>query len=1797
MEELPGARGTGHGAQDLSALSARALVKHAEEMGVDESAIDAADGAADRKGALVQLIGKWSREREAIAAAEVETALAALSARALVRRAEEAGVDDAQIEAADEAADRRGALTALILERHAEQTRAEAAKRSRLRAELAGLSARALARRAEDMGVGEAQLNAADDAADRKAALMELIMERVQQQPAARGGGASDPRAAAPRPCALSEATQPEPELPLLTPEGAPQLAEGVPPAGARQTRPEWAENGWWVMNRTRVRSLRAWLTLMGIPEQEATLRLQFGESVTLEDVAGLQPWSTLASSRAVTVAWLQGSKFDAWEETVSDYIQSGSRGLDDLTAMFADYEAATAGDRDGTDLAELMTEMQRHVSTAEVDRFQKELKELSAQADWTAAFHPPQGADKKAGWYYRKDRDRLLSHNQLLDATLADLGAGQQQMFKSALDNLQTYATKDFHLHGTALPKWPRWQPRRRVTLCIGNDAYPGHALPNCVEDASAMHDMARTMRESTPGAAGYEILLKNAPLSEMKQAVEKLCLQVWPGSLVTFFFSGHGAGHGGTSYLLPLGMPEGLDLGQLAERAEAAGVSADDMRQAVGNAVGGDQAERQAVVELIVKADKQSNTMDAEKEKQLRIELEGRDQPQHYAEQALSVSWILQKLNASLDVVSVLFLDCCRADPRDRTFKTLGAAVECDVGKALADDMRRCTDAQIFMGLACDPGTVAEADNYGKHSRYTQALLNHLRKPGELLEVCMKAVADEVRDKTSQRQRTWQSSCLHEPVKMMPGETDLERAERVATGLAREKSRLREQNEQLRQREDDALRRTESVHPEPEQEDVDDSHPFRSCLDREYVQKEIRWAWKYGKKIIVLFEKDQRRAGFFDHGQAWGKYRGTEWEAILNIDAEPYQRDEGYAQVMVQKILQKTQGVLAGAAAAPALNAPGSWDLFLSHAQATGGDQVQNASLRLKGAGQEVWYDNAMLDRSTAAMEEGVKHCRCFVLFLTGDAMAAAAPASPSSTTSGQPPTVEIAQPEPGDGGDGELAELCRHSGLAPGKMLERKAHYSDRRQLREDICGWALNAASPEPGCLVLGGPGAGKTALLVEMVQHESSGLHAAVLATHFCVAHEAESLGPMAFVSGVAMQLYKRCRAYREYVEATEVVRDRVKKLLSGDIEGEAMSTFAELVLGPLKKACPGRERPPEGHFVLCIDSLDEALLAPGASHGQAGSIVQLLRTCSSKRLFPPWLKVVATSRDVPEVAQLKSWRRIDLGSDARLAENRQAIHAYINIRLDEAGSPLKARVDEMAEAGLEPQPEPLGAELGIASQPETFHCNACAHAYLDALIDRSGGNFLYVATALDDVAAGMGDLADVGSLPSGLDELFLHFFERLLEGADGEKYTRVRSVFEAIAASEAGVAEADLLRCMRVCEPAAEERVLKAALQGVRQFLKGATQSGSKQRVLVCYHLSFAAWLESEDHDYAITVAHGHRTLAIVQLVALARELTPALADELARACVEELECDGGLTGKLLRKMRPQGGAAAGAGTLGGEALYGLARHLALAIEADAADVAVFGALLRGAVGDVDARSAVRKESLEGVSLEAFLKRCGWEQLFPWASARGLTAAAMRDVTAEELRAMIEGAGYTVSSGMLAGVLVDLRPRLGKRALELALETSHAPALVPLLLHAGASATATDAKGRTALHYAAGNGHVEALRCLLSAEVGAALEAKDQYESTALHAAAQNGHVEALRYLLSAEVGAEVEAKDQSGSTALHLAAQNGHVEALRYLLSAEVGAELEAKDQHGSTALHWAALNGHVEALRYLLS
>ena len=189
----------------------------------------------------------------------------------------------------------------------------------------------------------------------------------------------------------------------------------------------------------------------------------------------------------------------------------------------------------------------------------------------------------------------------------------------------------------------------------------------------------------------------------------------------------------------------------------------------------------------------------------------------------------------------------------------------------------------------------------------------------------------------------------------------------------------------------------------------------PYHTVLDRPWVQREIRWAKQYNKQIITVVEKDPDRTGYFDWERAAAKYKGTEWESLFKIDAITYRREAHEAEAMMKIFFAKahlsvgsssTAGDGTGSAAlsyspsAPQLsrrtdsaderaagirNQPGAWKFFLSHHQKHGGDQTQNLHNLFKQVGVTAWYDNAMVDRCEAAMEEGVKNSEFFMLVLT--------------------------------------------------------------------------------------------------------------------------------------------------------------------------------------------------------------------------------------------------------------------------------------------------------------------------------------------------------------------------------------------------------------------------------------------------------------------------------------------------------------------------------------------------------------------------------------------------------------------------------------------------------------------------------------------------------------------------------------------------------------------------------------------------------------------------------------------
>ena len=161
---------------------------------------------------------------------------------------------------------------------------------------------------------------------------------------------------------------------------------------------------------------------------------------------------------------------------------------------------------------------------------------------------------------------------------------------------------------------------------------------------------------------------------------------------------------------------------------------------------------------------------------------------------------------------------------------------------------------------------------------------------------------------------------------------------------------------------------------------------------------------------------------------------------------------------------------------------------------------------------------------------------------------------------------------------------------------------------------------------------------------------------------------------------------------------------------------------------------------------------------------------------------------------------------------------------------------------------------------------------------------------------------------------------------------------------------------------------------------------------------------------------------------------------------------------------------------------------------------------------------------------------------------------------------------------------------IDQKDARGWTALHWAAEKGHL-AMARLLLEKGADINAKDDDDETALHRAAWSGYDGVVRLLL--EKGADINAKSCDNETALYSAANFGHKGVIRLLL--EKGADINAKDFRGYTALHIAAECGHEGVVRLLLN--IGAHINAKDKDNETALHMAARYGHGGVIRLLLN
>ena len=127
-----------------------------------------------------------------------------------------------------------------------------------------------------------------------------------------------------------------------------------------------------------------------------------------------------------------------------------------------------------------------------------------------------------------------------------------------------------------------------------------------------------------------------------------------------------------------------------------------------------------------------------------------------------------------------------------------------------------------------------------------------------------------------------------------------------------------------------------------------------------------------------------------------------------------------------------------------------------------------------------------------------------------------------------------------------------------------------------------------------------------------------------------------------------------------------------------------------------------------------------------------------------------------------------------------------------------------------------------------------------------------------------------------------------------------------------------------------------------------------------------------------------------------------------------------------------------------------------------------------------------------------------------------------------------------------------------------------------------------------DARGSCALHWAAGEGHVDIVRYLVDVVGEDPRRAQTKRDRRgAMHWAARNGRVDVMRWLTNA-ARVDADAPTTDGTTPFMLATWKGGSIAMRWLVD-DAGVDPTALNVFGCNAAQWAAMNGDVEALELL--
>jgi WD40 repeat protein len=401
-------------------------------------------------------------------------------------------------------------------------------------------------------------------------------------------------------------------------------------------------------------------------------------------------------------------------------------------------------------------------------------------------------------------------------------------------------------------------------------------------------------------------------------------------------------------------------------------------------------------------------------------------------------------------------------------------------------------------------------------------------------------------------------------------------------------------------------------------------------------------------------------------------------------------------------------------------------------------------------------------------------------------------------------------------------------------PTDLHEYTKGFTGRAWVFQRIDQWVSSGTSRS--YLVVGGPGAGKTAIaarLVEMSQGEVTSDGCAHLSrgflflAHFCRVLD-PGLDPLRFVERLSGQLAAKYPAFRSALLET----DHKDISIEGRVEAVSVETGAHVtgVQVTVKVGNPSPQvafdrlirRPLEvlsgsglrDEIIVLVDGLDEALTYPADEN----LAVLLAATVNPRAGVPDTLRFLLTSR--PDERVLGAFGHPDLDLLADAPADLDDVRLYAKRRLH--GVP-DGQEDELAER-----------------------------------VARAGeGNFLYARYAVDEILAGH-DPA-VLKLPTGLPGIYAGFLERELARSRERWQDRYRVVLGILAVARGeGLTAAQVAGASRLEEDRVDDTLRTSA-----QYLVGPDPE-SRYRI---YHHSFREFLLT-DQSFKVYPALANRKIA-----------------------------------------------------------------------------------------------------------------------------------------------------------------------------------------------------------------------------------------------------------------------------------------------------------------------------------------